>query len=266
VLVIAIAPLLYSLNRGAWVGAILSVGYLAVRLAARGKKAMLGGICAVLVASVLLVLLTPLSSVVTSRLQNGKSNDLRTQLSGLAVTDGLASPIIGYGDTRQEQGSPASIAVGPSAKCPTCGQLPWAGVSCAAAATVSSAPVTWPSRLRHVVAWHDYSPFACPPAALLPSFWYIPSYDATAPLDQSALRCSVKNDEPHTIAATVAAAMRSALTVCGRTLACGRPGECRRLQPMTAERTYLRDSGSARCGLPPGEDLTARATWPASAA
>ena len=37
--------------------------------------------------------------------------------------DAAASPVIGYGDTRQERGSPTSIAVGPSPKCPTCGQL-----------------------------------------------------------------------------------------------------------------------------------------------
>jgi hypothetical protein len=121
--VIAVGPLLYSLNRGAWIGAILSVGYLAVRLAARGRMALLGALCAVIIVSVVLIVVTPLGSVVTSRLENGKSNTLRSQLDGLAITSAIASPVIGYGDTRQEQGSPSSIAVGPSAKCPTCGQL-----------------------------------------------------------------------------------------------------------------------------------------------
>ncbi len=121
--VVAVGPLLYSLNRGAWIGAVLSVAYLAVRLAARGRTALLGGLCAVIVLSAVLIVATPLGSVVTSRLENGKSNNLRSQLSALAITDALASPVIGYGDTRQERGSPASIAVGPSEKCPTCGQL-----------------------------------------------------------------------------------------------------------------------------------------------
>ncbi len=121
--VVAIGPLLYSLNRGAWIGVILAVIYLAVRLAARGKTVLLGGICAAMVLAVALVLFTPLNSVVAGRLQNGKSNNLRSHLDVLAITDGLASPIIGYGDTRQEQGSPESIAVGPSAKCAICGQL-----------------------------------------------------------------------------------------------------------------------------------------------
>ncbi len=122
VLGLAVVPLLYSLNRGAWIGVSVSVGYLALRFAARGRAAMLGGLCAVIVIAVLLILVTPLKGVVTGRLQNGKSNNLRAHLSSLSITDGLASPIIGFGDTRQERGSATSIAVGPSLKCPTCGQ------------------------------------------------------------------------------------------------------------------------------------------------
>lgn len=123
VLVISAAPLLYSLNRDAWVAAMASIGYLAVRLAAKGRVALLGGLCLAIGLGTVLILLTPLSSVITGRLANGKSNDLRSHLASLAITGGIASPIIGYGDTRQEQGSPRSIAIGPSAKCAVCGQL-----------------------------------------------------------------------------------------------------------------------------------------------
>jgi hypothetical protein len=115
--------LLYSLNRGAWIGAALAVFYLAVRFAIRGKAALLGGLCAAVVIAALLVFATPLHTVIAARLQHGKSNNLRADLDSLSITDGLASPVIGYGDTRQEQGSPRSIAIGPSLKCPTCGQL-----------------------------------------------------------------------------------------------------------------------------------------------
>jgi hypothetical protein len=120
---IAIVPLLYSLNRGAWIGAGLSVGYLAIRFALRSKTALLAGLAAVIAIGALLVIVTPLNGVIASRLQHGKSNNLRANLSSLAITDALASPIIGFGDTRQEQGSPNSIAIGPSLKCPACGQL-----------------------------------------------------------------------------------------------------------------------------------------------
>jgi hypothetical protein len=120
---LAAIPLLYSLNRGAWIGAGISVAYLAFRFALKGRTALLAGLAALIAIGALLIVVTPLGGVVTSRLQHGKSNNLRANLSSLAVTDALASPVIGYGDTRQEQGSPNSIAIGPSLKCPTCGQL-----------------------------------------------------------------------------------------------------------------------------------------------
>jgi hypothetical protein len=143
VAVIAMGPLLYSLNRGVWIGVILAVVYLAVRLAARGKTALLGGIGLAAVLAVVVIFFTPLNSIVAGRLENGKSNNLRSHLNTLAITDAIASPIIGYGDTRQEQGSPESIAVGPSAKCPVCGQLAVGStgqICCSSSATALSAP------------------------------------------------------------------------------------------------------------------------------
>jgi hypothetical protein len=119
---VCILPLLYSLNRSAWVGVALSVGYLAFRLAAKGRFAMLGGICAVLALVGILVLVTPLQAVISGRLANGKSDHLRSSLAALTLQDAAASPIIGFGDTRQEQGSASSVAIGPTKKCPDCGQ------------------------------------------------------------------------------------------------------------------------------------------------
>src|SRR5215469_6336782 len=201
--VVAVGPLLYSLNRGAWVGVPLSVAYLAVRFAARGRTALLGALCAVFIVSVALFAFTPLSSVVTSRLHHGKSNDIRSHLDGLAIRDGLASPVIGYGDTRQERGSPASIAVGPSVKCPTCGQLAvgstgqlWLLLVCdgivgAAMYVLFFGYGVW--RFRH-----DFSPFGIAGGlALMLSFWYLIAYDATgAPLGFTMLAYAVlwKND------------------------------------------------------------------------
>jgi len=123
IVTVAGMPLLYSLNRGSWIAVAVSVVYLAVRFALRGRVSLLAGLAAVIAIGALLIVATPLKGVVTGRLHHGKSNNLRAHLSSLSVTDALASPIIGYGDTRQEQGSPNSIAIGPSPKCPTCGQL-----------------------------------------------------------------------------------------------------------------------------------------------
>ncbi|HKR70248.1 MAG TPA: O-antigen ligase family protein [Streptosporangiaceae bacterium] len=202
--VIAIGPLLYSLNRAAWIGVILAVVYLAVRFAARGKTALLGGICLAAVLAAILIFLTPLNSVVAGRLENGKSNNLRSHLNALSVTAAIASPILGYGDTRQEAGSPASIAVGPSAKCPSCGQLAlgstgqlWLLFVCdgfvgAAFYLAFFGFGIWQFR-------RDRSPYGYAGVlVLLLSFWYMFSYDATgAPLGFTMLAYAViwKNDQ-----------------------------------------------------------------------
>lgn len=122
VVAVAWVPLLYSLNRGAWIGAVLSVVYLAVRLARKGRLAVISALCAGLLVAGVVVLATPLLGVISGRLDNGKSNALRESLSGLAVTDALSSPVIGYGDTRHQRGSLRSIAIGPTPSCETCGQ------------------------------------------------------------------------------------------------------------------------------------------------
>jgi hypothetical protein len=122
-LVIALAPLLYSLNRGVWIGAAVAICYLSVRFAAQGKLAMIGGLLVLMALTGALILTTPLHSVVTGRLSKGGSVNLRSNLSGLAIKAAETSPVIGFGDTRQERGSPTSIAIGPSPTCPICGQL-----------------------------------------------------------------------------------------------------------------------------------------------
>ncbi|MDQ2876197.1 MAG: O-antigen ligase domain-containing protein, partial [Actinomycetota bacterium] len=122
-IIVGCAPLLYSLNRAVWTGAALSLVYLAVRFAARGRMAMIGWVLTVISVVLIVVLATPLHAVVAGRLANGGSANLRSNLSSLSIRDAAASPIAGFGDTRQERGSPTSIAVGPSPKCPTCGQL-----------------------------------------------------------------------------------------------------------------------------------------------
>src|ERR1022692_4439637 len=121
-LVLALVGLVYSLNRGAWIAAGFSVGYLAMRLAARGRVAVLGGLIALMALLVIVGVASPLGQVISLRLQNGPSNTIRSSLFALSEQDGLASPILGYGDTRQQRGSPLSIAIGPTQLCPTCGQ------------------------------------------------------------------------------------------------------------------------------------------------
>ena len=117
----AVVPAVYSLNRGMWAGIGLSVGYIAVRLAARGRLAMLGTLCAGLAVGGVIFLVTPLHAVISDRLANGQSNAIRTSLSTSAIKAAESSPILGYGGTRNQRGSPHSIAVGHTANCRRCG-------------------------------------------------------------------------------------------------------------------------------------------------
>jgi O-antigen/teichoic acid export membrane protein len=119
---VAIVPIVYSLNRGVWIGLAFTVFYLAIRFAARGNLVLLGTVCGGLAVVVLVFLATPLHNVVSERLQHQNSNSIRSTLDVLSVRDGLASPLIGYGDTRHMAGSPQSIALGPSPNCINCGQ------------------------------------------------------------------------------------------------------------------------------------------------
>jgi O-antigen/teichoic acid export membrane protein len=120
--VVALIPLVYSLNRTVWVGIGLTAVYLAVRLAARGRLAPLGLVCAGLALVGVAVVATPLQGLITSRLQHQQSNSIRGSLSITALQDANSAPVIGYGDTQHRQGSASSIAVGPTSNCPTCGQ------------------------------------------------------------------------------------------------------------------------------------------------
>ena len=121
VLAVALVPAVYSLDRGLWVGIGISILYVAVRFALRGKLALLAGLFGVLALVTVVVLASPLQGLISQRLSHGKSNAVRSSLSGLAVDVALSSPVIGYGDTRHEQGSTNSIAVGKTAKCHSCG-------------------------------------------------------------------------------------------------------------------------------------------------
>ncbi len=118
---VVIVPIIYSLNRGLWLGLIVALAYLGLRLAARGQLAVLGALLAALAIAAVVIASTPLQGVISQRLSSSGSVDRRGSLAAAAVHDAVSSPLIGYGDTRHPQGSIQSVTVGRSAKCPTCG-------------------------------------------------------------------------------------------------------------------------------------------------
>lgn len=115
--------LLLSLNRSAWLGAVLAALLVALRLARYGRFLPLVGtmLAGALVAMV--VVASPLQAVIQARLEDGKSNDIRAFTTERALELSLQSPVVGYGSTRNAMGSASSIAVGKSDQCPQCGNV-----------------------------------------------------------------------------------------------------------------------------------------------
>lgn len=120
-LVVALAPVVFSLNRGMWLGLALALVMVSIRLALRGRVRALAAL--VLAASIggAVFVASPLQDMVTARMSAGHSNDVRGSLLATAVDSASQSPVIGFGSTRKTLGSDASIAVGPSEACPRCG-------------------------------------------------------------------------------------------------------------------------------------------------
>jgi hypothetical protein len=123
VLLASLVPVIYSLNRGLWIGLAVMGLYVAIRLAMRGR---LGALTAVAGAALVLgvaLTVTPLGDVVNARLDNGKSNGVRMYLTQRAVSGMAESPLIGFGSTRSTMGGRNSIAVGPNSECERCGSF-----------------------------------------------------------------------------------------------------------------------------------------------
>lgn len=121
VLLLAIVPAVYSLNRGLWLGLGLAAVYIAVRLAAQGKLLAVTILAVTLVLGGGIFLVSPLKTVVTERLDSPHSNLTRAYTAEYTLDAARTSPIIGYGGTRPAQGGTQSIAIGQTPECPLCG-------------------------------------------------------------------------------------------------------------------------------------------------
>lgn len=122
-LAVSIAPMIHSLNRGLWIGLALAAAYVAVRYALAGRFWIIGGVVVAGLALGAALLVTPLGEVVGDRMENGKSNGVRSFLIERAL-DGIGeSPVIGFGSTRATIGGRQSITVGESTDCARCGNF-----------------------------------------------------------------------------------------------------------------------------------------------
>ncbi|HEY2577016.1 MAG TPA: O-antigen ligase family protein, partial [Streptosporangiaceae bacterium] len=120
-LAIAIFPIVLSFDRGLWLGIIAIALYVIARTATQSLARLslvMGGVLVV----VIVIAVSPLSGLITTRLSHGSSDSGRAAQAVIAWEAALKSPILGYGDTRHQQGSTHSIAVGRTAGCSDCGQ------------------------------------------------------------------------------------------------------------------------------------------------
>jgi hypothetical protein len=123
VLAISVFPVIYSLNRGLWIGLGVAVGYVALRYVLAGRIWIIGAVALAGVAMAVALFATPLGGVVQARMDNGKSNGVRSFLIERALDGAKDSPIIGYGSTRNTIGGRNSITVGESSSCERCGNF-----------------------------------------------------------------------------------------------------------------------------------------------
>ncbi len=125
VLVLAMIPVVYSLNRGLWIClAMGAAGFLLLQVS-RGRPLPVVMTVMVLVSGILALALSPLGAVFQERLDNQHSNDRRGQLLTQTWNSTIeGSPIVGFGSTRDVQGSFASIAGASTPDCGPCGVPP----------------------------------------------------------------------------------------------------------------------------------------------
>ena len=97
VALISVFPLVFSLNRGAWLSAVAGVLYAIFRLS-RGRNGQLLRVVAVVTMIFGVVFfVTPLGEIVMTRLQNGYGDAHRAELYEESITLVRASPVLGYG-------------------------------------------------------------------------------------------------------------------------------------------------------------------------
>jgi hypothetical protein len=125
VLVVAIVPITFSLNRGLWLSLAVAAVYAAIRLAVNGRgralQALVGG---VLVGGLVFVS-SPLYDTLMLRIETPHSNERRAGTAETVVSvTAQGSPFAGYGTTRTMQGSFSSLAGGETDQCRQCAPPP----------------------------------------------------------------------------------------------------------------------------------------------
>jgi hypothetical protein len=125
VLVAAVFPITFSLNRGLWISLALAAVYAAVRLAVNGRGRALQVLVAAALVGGIVFVSSPLYDTLVLRVETPHSNDRRAGTAETVVaTTAHGSPLVGYGTTRTMEGSFSSLAGGETSSCHQCAAPP----------------------------------------------------------------------------------------------------------------------------------------------
>jgi len=121
ILGLSIIPIVYSLNRGMWVGLALGLVLVAIKLAVMGHTRVLQFLVGGVIVGGIIFYSSPLYDTVTLRAETGHSDSRRETVASEVInkTSSL-SPFLGYGETRTVTGSFSSIAGGETPECHQC--------------------------------------------------------------------------------------------------------------------------------------------------
>lgn len=126
VLLLSLWPVVYSLNRGLWLALGLIGAYAVTKVVLIGGRRVMVRAAAALAVGIVVVALSPLPGMVGARLDNGHSNNRRLQLAQETVHSAMtASPLIGFGSTRDVQGNFNSVGGGSRPGCDACAVPPY---------------------------------------------------------------------------------------------------------------------------------------------
>lgn len=113
ILLLSVPPVVLSLNRGLWLGLGLSAGWVVLRRLFAGDLRALAAVFSAAMVLLLTLVATPLGSTIIERVAKPHSDARREATASQVIrTTWEASPILGYGGTRQMTGNFNSIAGG----------------------------------------------------------------------------------------------------------------------------------------------------------
>jgi hypothetical protein len=121
--ILALVPIIYSLNRGLWLSLAAAVAYVSIRLAIHGRARPLVNVIGATIVLATLILTTPLGTLAAERLDTGHSDDRRADLVGASLETTMESPLFGHGGPVIDTESPDRAPIG------THGQVYLLGVS-----------------------------------------------------------------------------------------------------------------------------------------